>query len=360
MSPTAANPRARSSSCPRAGALLALLTLCASSACRSTDVALLDRNGLEVRERPPATFRIGVLPARLEAQGLATQSQFRLATADGAAFTDLLVAELRAMNAATEVRALPPEDQAGDQLLGLDLVFAPEVRQVAFTEDSTRIGKAVVSTGLWLFTWVGGWFIDDKEFRTGLRIETTVRSVNDRSLAATVDVTELESGPLDLTFFERNAAWTTGFFGSLFLPPWAIGSGFERTSETLTRRSATHLAARWKVYLLEELESRQAYRLWPLDRANGSRVGPTLDLELGLSTLDVLAAVVAQVNDFELDPEALVFRQVSGDSASASTEYRISLSGLPMAAGENLVRLGLGFANGAVHWRTFRFEGEGR
>ena len=255
-----------------AAATLLLLALGLLGACRSADTALLDRNGREVQQLPPAAFRIGVLPARLQAQDLGSQSQFRLTTADGAAFSDLLVTELRAMDAATEVISLSGADENPESLTDLDLVFAPEVRQIGFAEDSTRTGKAVASTFLWLFTWIGGWFIDDKEFQTGLRIETTVRNVESQRLAATLDLTEFESGPLDLTFFERNAAWTTSFFGSFFLPPWAISSGFERTSETLTQRSSAHLAARWKVYLLDEFESRQSYRLWPIDLVNGQTV----------------------------------------------------------------------------------------
>jgi len=320
--------------------------------CRSPEPVLFDNEGVAYRERAPAPFRLAVapfeLPPSLEA-GLAVTGVRRTAPE---LQTDLVRA-FEEQRVSSDVFATASGDSFNAYREQADLMLRPRLEDARFRRDGAT-GRAFLSTALWLTTWIGGLWVEDSRYDANIRMTYDLVDPNTGVLVATNKA--LESTAVDLTFWERNEAFSSGFFASMFIPPFLAHDDRTTTENSLVRRANRVLAAQVKAYLIEELPAEESQLLATLTieaPLNGEESTGLVDFRCRIGSLSDVTEALLLVNGevhSRWDEEEL--SSLAGQAAGEEGRMALTISAgaIPLSRpGKNLLRV---MANVAGQWAS--------
>lgn len=210
-----------------------------AAACASSDT------GAAVRGLPPAPLL--VLVERAES-ATPTKGATLSFSATEAQIQTMLAEELRALDASSRV-VTPTE--LGQGKADVVVRFMPN-GPIEFAHQGTS--SFLGAGGLWLVTWIGGLLVPDSRY--SVKVGTAARcrvQFGDAYFERSID-----SGEVDLSFFDRNSLASWQGLQSLVLPPFWTSDQSEKTSEALTRATMRLAARRIAVLLKSEFEDAAA------------------------------------------------------------------------------------------------------
>ncbi len=318
---------------PRTVMPLCLLAGCATG-------SFVDRlaSASDLRAASPAPFRVAVAPLQI-----APELDLAAATALGDELTaaglhTALMADLRTLRAASVVTAVGGDDLAEAEAAGADLLLRPRLvaANFAFQGGST---DGLLSSLLWLTTWIGGLFVADSDYLAGLEIDWQVVNPHNGQAIADLDGTVRN---VRLGFFDRNDAASFGTLQSLLIPPPLTADGDAATARSLTAAAVAHAAGELAGYLKSGLAGDERELLGELRieaPTNGARVAEAFTLRGVVVAHELIGALVVLVDDVvavELDATTLPPR--SQQQVGART-FRVPLPELQLTAhpGENRI-----------------------
>lgn len=223
----------------------ALLSLCLLTACASGDfVDRLPRSS-DLRAAPPAAFTVAVAPLRL-----ATGLDLAASTALGSELTTAglhaaLVADLQALRAASAVVAVGERDLEDAEAARADLLLRPRLVDATIAYEGAS-GDGLLSSLLWITTWVGGLFVADSDYVGGLEIDWQVVNPHNGQTIADLDGTV---SSFRLSFVERNAFLGLHTLQSLLIPPPLTSDDAVTTARSIVGLSCAHAAGELTAYL---------------------------------------------------------------------------------------------------------------
>lgn len=328
--------------------LVPVLLACATG-CRSTDPATLTRDGREVRALDP-------LPCRI---ALASWQDWRRAEPGeddrGYGFTlepdqaqDLMVAVLDPGPAAKEQYRLDSQ-RAANEVFRLDARTLPEILEQAQRAQADLVirprliepphltfegyTRTLPSVAWWLFTWVGGLFVQDKSYTARMTVDFDLINPYD---GTTIDTFTATSETMDLTLIERDGRRFSGRSAlSLLLPPQLTGDTRSRTNATLSQFLCARFGARIAGYLKDDFTARERELLGALravEPRNGARVGDELPFRAEILGERPLTGVALYLNGART-PVWSLSESSDGDGLleparqAAGTWYRILVAG---------------------------------
>jgi hypothetical protein len=230
----------RSSVLRRVAAAICLATF--ASACAVRSPILRTDGAVVLRERNPAPYRLAVAPLRL-ATGVAPlplSVEF---------LRDRLVADLRVVRAASTVVTVGNADLAEADTAGADLLVRPLVTAARFEHVGTT-PNALLSSLLWVTTWVGGLLVEDTDYHARLQVDWEI--VNPHT-GQVVDRFVGGAAAVRLAFLDRHAFWSGGTLLSLVVPPFLSGDDRTRTDATLCDLAVAKAATDFAAYLKDGL-----------------------------------------------------------------------------------------------------------
>lgn len=316
-------------------ALAALL-----SACQATDPAFLTAEGRLVRDVDPIPFRVAVAPLTL-ASGVTLQQpdasglQFCL---DQGALRSRLVAELRTQRTATEILEVGEPSLEAAKTARADLLLRPRVTAVRIAHLGSSKDQ-LLSSFLWLTTWVGGMFVADSTYDARLEIEwDIVNPFDNRS----VDRVVASSEQVDLTWWQRNAFLSLPLIQTLVLPPVLTSDSDARTSESLTEVASSRVAARLACYLKAGF-GREARDVLGELRIDAPRNGTAIGTDSRLRARIVARGPVTAINVYVNEKPVLVLsgKQIApAVEQSRGSTFQLGIDHpLELRAGPNLVAI---------------------
>ncbi|MBI4601249.1 MAG: hypothetical protein HY721_04730, partial [Planctomycetes bacterium] len=179
--------------------------------CRTTDPLLLAEGGVHFRDLEAAAYRIAVAPFEvdpsLEPASLGAAAPERLHEALAAALADV--------EAGSDIVPLSTRSSFDAYAAKADILVLPRLEQASFgpAPDS---GKVLVSSLLWLTTWIGSLWVEDRSYETGVVVSYDL--VDPHTGAPVAGGIKARSGQVGLTFWERDHAFSRGFFLSMLVP----------------------------------------------------------------------------------------------------------------------------------------------
>ncbi len=319
------------------------------AACASTPRALRGSDDKPIRDAAPAPYRIAVAPVEVDASvrvGAADEGdKWYLSTGSSGELRAMFVESLRELGASTEIAMLEESPDAADLDQVYDLVLVPRLTRADF-EYSGASDRIWASTGAWLFTWIGALWVSDAAYDgAGFALECQI--YDPHSQEQMVNPVVFDPGELRLKFWERNDAWTTGFFMTLVFPPFWARDKADVVSDSLTRNAMRHLAGRVKRYLLEDHDARVSEDRFAQVTfsapGNGSQVGESMDLACNVKTRQPVLSALVFKNGEPLQAEGGVsvseLPDPSAQMREIGYEFDMSASGIPMDPGANTIRL---------------------
>ena len=262
---------------------LTLALAVAASACKSTDPQLLTEVGEPIAALDPAPYRVAIAPIAVapESNAVAPDAKWGLSSSDPEQLRELFLRAAGELDLASDVLVLPdPTDQGWLQQHQVDLVIQPRITECKFDYGGNeRLGA---SLGLWITTWICSLWVEDSRYATGLVMECAFADPNAQGGA--VPSIALKSEDTALTFWERNKAFSLGFFTTMILPPFLTSDNRELSSQSLTEHSFQHNAAELKKALLDHYtDSPDAIRVEIRSPRNGTAVeGDQVELDYTL------------------------------------------------------------------------------
>lgn len=308
-----------------------VLPLCLLAGCATGD--FVDRNAAtsDLRAASPAPFRVAVAPLQV-----VPELDLAKATALGGELTaqrlhDALLADLRTLRAASVVTAVGGDDLAEAEAAGADLLLRPKLvgADFQFQGGST---DGLLSSLLWLTTWVGGLFIADSDYLAGLEIDWQI--VNPHNGQAIADLGGTVR-TVRLGFFDRNDVASLGTLQSLLIPPPLTADGDAATARSLTAAAVAHAAGELTGYLKSGLAGDERELLGELRveaPVNGGVVADAFTLRGALVAHELIGELAVLVDDtvaVELDATGLPPR--SQQQVGART-FRVPLPELQLTA----------------------------
>jgi len=257
-----------------AGARTSVLVACAGllalhPACSSSHSALVDENDRPLRDVEPVAYRIAVAPFQVDPAITGDPKALTILRGPQDLQSDL-VAALAEMDASSEVFALRSATSYDAYREKADLLVLPRLEEMS---SSRRSDRALLSSLLWFTTWIGSLWVEDVIFGPGIVISYELIDPNTgASLAGGV---KARSGDVNLSFWERNRAFSKGFFLTLIMPPFLVEEEQRTAGRSIAHRSAPLIAAQIKSYLLKSLPAREMELLAQVQiqsPRNGSRV----------------------------------------------------------------------------------------
>lgn len=312
--------------------LLAALFL---QSCKTAVPELLDTEGSPLSQSEPATYRLAVAPFKLPP---GVEAALRVTGVRGSA-VELqadLVSALVEMHTASEVVPIDSPDAFSAYNVDADLLLQPRLKEARFGRDGLT-GRAFVSGLLWLTTWCGSLWVEDSRYRASLVVDYDLLDPHTGRVLARDQ--SARSQQTDLSFWERNEAFSPGFFLSLLVPPFLVGDNRRHLGDSLAARANSLVAAQFKTFLLNELPARQAQllaRMELLVPSNGSHTTEPVSFEWEVTAKGGLTEAAVLVNDE-------VYRTWKTEELEALAAedggVRIGVPDIPMPkAGRNLVR----------------------
>lgn len=231
---------------------LVLLVLCG---CQTTDPGTAS-----ARSAPglaPAPLRVAIAPIKLDTSiGPKRDSEtgepetWYFSATTEKQVKDGLLRALRDMKLSSEVVDLSTTSLTPEQANQIDILVYPTLERAAFDEMGIS-DNAFLSTSLWLLTWLGAHWVHDYDYTSNVTLSCRVKTPSGDDL--TSDALNLKTGPISLTFWDRNEPWSLGFFESIIVPTYWTHDNIQLTSESLTEKALTQVAADLKRYLLDEM-----------------------------------------------------------------------------------------------------------
>ncbi len=239
----------------RVGWLIALIGLIGCASTDSFDA---------VREAPRIPYRIAVEPFEIPeghtGEWSANAMQVRL------------VERLRELDCASEVVAVMPGEDIGDA----DLLVVPRVTEPFRYEYSEATGGAVLSSVLWIGTWVGGLFISDSSYESALSVDFEIKMLRDSAKLEPVHIRQAD--PVAVDFLERNDFLSWPMVQSWIIPPFLTSDDEEVLGSSLLGAKLDQVGDELARDLKFKLEDRELARCAsirfepPSRNENGSRV----------------------------------------------------------------------------------------
>ncbi|HVR76243.1 MAG TPA: hypothetical protein VMT52_18070 [Planctomycetota bacterium] len=276
----------------------ALLAAVVLTGCRSRDPALYDRRGLAVEDTEPLAYRIAVAPLEV-ADSIEKSSRLSPALRTEKDLQEELVNALIDLKTASDIFSVSAQTSYDAYAEQADLLLVPRLDEASFRRSGTT-GRAFLSSALWLTTWISSLWVEDTSYDARLVLRYDI--VDPHTGIDLFKNVEARSKSVDLSFWDRNEAFSSSFFLSLLVPPFLTQDNDEMTSRALTRRAATLAAAELKNYLGENLASRQMELLAHIEvkgPRNGSRTSGPTPLHCDVHARRVITEVVVLVNDEE-------------------------------------------------------------
>jgi len=342
------------------------LALCVAvgTGCASTPDAYRGPNGL-IRDEAPVAYRIAVAEFDLAdsiPQGSVEQKWY-LATRDPKELQALLVDALREQHAGSEVVALDGDPRGPAINETADLVLVPHLRRAAFTYEGAS-GRVWASSALWLFTWIGSLWAEDARYTIDMLLECEL--VDPHTQDEYVERLTVQPGDVELRYWDRNKAWTTGFFMTMAFPPFWARDDATIVSSSLTAESMNQLAGRIKRYLVENHTAQVPAERYAdvrfVSPANGATVGSQVDLNCTIRTREGVERLLVYCNGKNVSlaslgaasevPQVEAQMQPRGDF-----ELNFSATGVPVEPGANFIRLWLQLGSGDVTTRSILVHG---
>lgn len=223
--------------------------------CAGASPHTLDRHGVPLADTPPAPYRVAIAPlvlgeefsraqagpeGRVQPRVVFSAQDFRTRLIDG-------LARHRTLSEAFPVGALDLlEAQDGRADLLLRLQWADS----RITSEGPAGGAAWMSALLWATTWAGSLWIRDSEYATGCTLRG---SLVNPYLGRTVQRFTITTGPVRLSFWERNPFLSLGLLQSLVLPPFWTSDDRTRTDQRLSEEIVAQLAAELARFFKDDL-----------------------------------------------------------------------------------------------------------
>ncbi|MHC4957886.1 MAG: hypothetical protein ACYTGN_05875 [Planctomycetota bacterium] len=328
--------------------------------CHTVDPAYQARDGRDVRDLDPLPYKIAIGQiGEYPRSGEADDDGYWFVL-DNEEVQDLLVAVADFEEAAAEERKLLSQRAANEviqidsesiddllnraQALNVDLLLLP---RVAEPPDLQYKGakRTTSSVMLWLFTWIGGRYVDDKSYLARMSIDFEVVNPYDGS---TIDSFTVASETIDLSLGERDDGWSGGTAQSVIIPPQLTVENKERTSRVLSRLICSRLAARVSGYLKEDFVGKERALLGTLrvqKPRNRSEVGEKLEFQAELVADEPITDCTVFANGREIlrltDNGAKGARLPAAADQSRGKLFSVSFAAPPVdaVAGRNVVRV---------------------
>lgn len=349
-----------------------LVAVLLAAACRVTDPAYLTSDGKKVSNLDPIPYRIAVAPVesggRLD--GARREGEPYWFTLDDDGMQALLVAVMDPDEAVADAYGLETQRAANivfpigeremakvldeAQRHGADLVVVPRVIELPRFAYDEHV-RTLPSVAWWLFTWVGGLFVQDKRYEARMTLDFEVVNALD---GTTLDTFTATSESMELTLWERDGRR----FGrrcalSLILPPQWTGDTRSRVSDTLSVYAGARCAARFSAYLKQDFRLRERSLIGAVHGVrppNGAHVGAMLPLRAEIIGEQPITHVALYLNGsrepvFELREDGPEEDALALERQASGTHFHVSVARtgaggpepvrIPLAAGRNEVRL---------------------
>ncbi|MEZ5964395.1 MAG: hypothetical protein R3F56_11165 [Planctomycetota bacterium] len=311
------------------------LPVAASTACATG--SHLDRlpDARELRASEPAPFLVAIGPLRLD-EAVDRDAATGPLSADS--LQETLVADLRDLRAASSIAAVVGDDLAAANAIEADLLLRPRLATLQFDyRGSTTEG--LLSSLLWITTWVGGLFVPDSEYEARLRVDWDVVNPHNGQV-----ITSLAGSSRShrLDFFDRNPLLSLGCLQTLLIPPVFTSDDADRTKATLSALAIGHAASEVTRFLKAGLagEERELLGQLRLDAPhNGEVVASGHPLRGALLAHEQIVELALLVNGEPLvELDAATLPTPSRQQVGTRT-YRVPLpeTPLPLRPGRNLV-----------------------
>ncbi len=303
------------------GLLLAMLP-----ACQSIDPAFLTSEGRLVSDVDPIPFRVAVAPLKIDnAIDLQKMDDSGLRfTFDRGQLQARLIEDLRAVRTATEVFAVGESALEDAKAARADLLLRPRLTAVRIAPEGTSTDQ-LLSSFLWLTTWVGGMFVSDSTYDARLEIEWDIVNPFDNR---NIDNVLASSQQVDLSWWKRNDLISIPLVQTLILPPFLTTDDDETTSRSLSEIASARVAARLAGYLKSGF-GREAREVVGELRVDSPRNGAVVDGTARLRGKIVARGPITAINIYVNEQPVVV---LSGeDIAPAVEQTRGSTFQLPIS-----------------------------
>jgi len=308
----------------RTGSLLLLLLI---AACRTADPAYSTSDGRQVGDLEPLPYRIAMTPVVFSGLDTGKESpdgkDEYYFTKDEQTVQELMVKvmdledepaeqhKLDALHTANDVLELDLEGPVFNPTpatmirilekareIDADLVIIP--RLVAPPEFSYKeAARTGASLALWVTTWVGGLFVQDRRYDVRMAIDFDIINPHD---GTTIDTFTATSETIDTTVWDRDRWSVKGGTGlSILLPHQITGDvNKDNTSEALSILVCSRLAARLSGYLKEDFAAKERALIGTVRAirpGNGADVEKWLDLEFEVAANQPITYTAVYLND---------------------------------------------------------------
>lgn len=314
----------------RFAACVRLLALLPCVACATGDGMFYTAEGRHLRDTERAPFRVAVTPVAVRdavmpsMQGEGESLPLAVSLDE---LQQLLVADLRALNAATQVFAVAGADATAAVRAAegrADLVLRPRLTQCKLQHVGTS-GNWLLSSVLWITTWVGGLAIDDSEYEARLQIEWDVINPYTEQRIATLSTV---SGQADLTYLDRHSLLSLRTLQTVVLPPFLTFDSETGSSAALTERATSRIAAGLTSYLKGELggDERDLIGRCRIENPrNGATVGTELRLEGTITAARLINKVSVWLNGSEQPVATLTDADLRPDRQAIGSLFEVRL-----------------------------------
>ncbi len=315
------------------------------AACSSSGAEYYAPDGRHLRDAEPAPYRIAVSEFSLRdhvmpaVQGENGSLPLAFSVDE---MRDRLVEDMHQLNAASAVFAVDGESDVAQAVgAGADLLLRPRVTAFHVSHDGAS-GNWLLSTSLWLFTWIGGLLVDDSNYQAQLQVEWEIVNT---APADEHRITRIStsSSQEDLAFWDRHSVVSAGTLQTFILPPVITFDSDSATSEALCDRAVTHVAAQITQYLKSGLDGQDQNLIGRCridNPRNGATVTDPVTLDGVISARDRITSLTVAVND-----ETVVQRD--GDEMPSRLRqkignvFEVDLPEVPLALrdGDNVVAI---------------------
>ena len=291
----------------RRAPILLLLPLLLAVACRTADPSLKSASGEDLADLDPLPYRLAIAPVHgMATDGFQTEAPIHF-TADNAGLQDMLVAVLdsdrehakdlkihsqRAVNEAVMIprgeRGTIAESIIAARAKGADLLLVPRIVEDPSFAYGKITGRWPTTTLLWITTWIGGHFVQDRQYRAAMSIEFELLNPYDGTSITTFTAI---SRTMDATLWERcnRRFFTAQTAISLLIPQYWVPDSKTLVSRDLTARVSERLGAQFTGYMKEKF-ARTARNL----TGTINRVSPANGAVIHGEKFDFRAEVVAE------------------------------------------------------------------
>jgi hypothetical protein len=221
--------------------------------CSSQDPALYDSGGAPLAASEPVAYRLAVAPVEIDPAVAQEGDLAKLGCTEDEVRAELVRALLD-LRAASEIFPVSSPSAYSAYMEKADLLLVPRIEKATFRHKGNS-GGALTATLLWVTTWVGSLWVEDSTYRAQLGLKCQL--VDPHTGVNLASDVEARSDEVDLSFWDRNEAFSGNFFSTMIMPPFLTKDDQAQTSHALLRRSMEVVAAKLKVFLREGLPNRE-------------------------------------------------------------------------------------------------------